>query len=91
MEQFRRIKDVPVVFCVVVPSGVVTVMVFTSWASTLHSILYPAGRNVLNPCMSSGLPAKRDDTLSMTPGVSILRGQVSQAIGEDVAWLTFDS
>ncbi len=36
------------------------------------SILYPGGKNVLNPTMRSGWPLKRLETLLITPGVSIL-------------------
>lgn len=37
------------------------------------SILYPGGRKVLKPTMSSGWPLKRLETRLMTPGVSMLQ------------------
>ena len=52
------------------PFGAVTDTVPGSLACT--SILYPGGRKVLNPTISSGCPLKSDDTLLITPGVSIL-------------------
>ena len=36
------------------------------------SILYPGGRNMLNPMMRSGWPLNRLDTRPVTPGVSML-------------------
>ena len=54
----------------VVPIGVVTLIEFGS-SPAPHSILYPGGRKVLKPWISSGLPAKSVLTLPMTPGVSI--------------------
>ena len=63
----------PLVVCVVVPDGVVTMMVFGSDGSADMSIRYPTGRKVLKPWMRYGLPVKRRETRSMTPGVSILR------------------
>ena len=52
------------------PFGAVTDTVPGSLACT--SILYPGGRKVLKPTISSGCPLKSDDTLLITPGVSIL-------------------
>ena len=52
------------------PFGAVTDTVPGSLACT--SILYPGGRKVLKPTISSGCPLNSDDTLLMTPGVSIL-------------------
>ena len=52
------------------PFGAVTDTVPGSLACT--SILYPGGRKVLKPTISSGCPLKSDDTLLMTPGVSML-------------------
>ena len=53
------------------PLGAVTDTVPGSLACT--SILYPGGRNVLKPTMSSGCPLNSDETLLMTPGVSMLK------------------
>lgn len=52
------------------PLGAVTDTVPGSLACT--SILYPGGRNVLNPTINSGCPLNRDDTRLITPGVSML-------------------
>lgn len=62
----------PLVVCVVVPEGVVTVIELGFWASVVQSMRYPAGKKVLKPWMSVGCPWKRFDTRSMTPGVSML-------------------
>lgn len=43
-----------------------------TWSFCCTSILYPGGKNVLKPTISSGWPLKRSDTLAITPGVSIL-------------------
>lgn len=62
---------------VVIPKGVVTVIVVTPPSAvaleeeTEHSILYPGGRNVLNPTIKFGCPRNRVDTRSITPGVSM--------------------
>ena len=42
--------------CVITPIGVVTVMAPTFRGSLERSMRYPGGRNVLKPCMRSGLP-----------------------------------
>lgn len=63
---------VDLVFWVVVPSGVVTVIVLGSEGSADTSMRYPTGRKVLNPCMRYGFPWKRRETRWMTPGVSML-------------------
>ena len=52
------------------PIGVVTLIALGS-LSAPHSIRYPGGKKVLNPWISSGLPAKSVLTLPITPGVSI--------------------
>lgn len=57
---------------VVVPVGVVTRIGFGSDGSKEHSILYPGGKNVLNPWIKLGWPLNNVETLSMTPGVSML-------------------
>lgn len=57
---------------VVVPVGVVTVIGLGSEGSREHSIRYPGGKNVLNPWIKLGWPLNNVETLSITPGVSIL-------------------
>ena len=59
------------------PFGAVTDTVPGSLACT--SILYPGGRKVLKPTMSSGCPLKSDETLLMTPGVSMLKNKGKHA------------
>lgn len=51
----------------VVPGIPVTPTVFIE----VTSILYPGGKNVLNPTISSGWPLNRHETRAITPGVSI--------------------
>ena len=53
------------------PVGADTVTLLGSLACT--SILYPGGRNVLNPTINSGCPLNKLDTRLITPGVSILK------------------
>ena len=68
----------PVASWVRVPVGVLTVM---NWLSPVeHSILYPGGKNVLKPEMSTGWPLKSMETCSIRPGVvSLELPQVSKA------------
>ena len=67
----------PAAFCMRVPKGVVTVI---RWLSpVVHSILYPGGRNVLKPEMSSGWPLKSMETRSITPGVVSLSQDQNKA------------
>jgi len=47
-----------------------------SWFWT--SILYPGGKKVLNPTISSGWPRNRLETREITPGVSILKKKMHQ-------------
>jgi hypothetical protein len=61
----------------VVPIGVVTLMALGS-PPVPHSILYPGGKNVLKPWIRFGLPAKSVETLSITPGVSMLKESISR-------------
>ena len=59
------------------PVGAVTDTVPGLLACT--SILYPGGRNVLKPTISSGCPLNSDDTLLITPGVSMLENKCSMS------------
>ena len=70
------------------PFGAVTETVPGSLACT--SILYPGGRNVLKPTMSSGCPLNSDETLLMTPGVSILENS-KNATTLDQCYKTYTS
>lgn len=61
----------PLLDVVVWPAGDVTDTQEGSFAWT--SILYPGGKKVLNPTINSGCPLNSDETLLITPGVSMLR------------------
>lgn len=62
----------PPICVVVCPEGVVTLIMLVSLGLLKHSIRYPGGKKVLNPEINVGCPLNSVDTLSMTPGVSIL-------------------
>lgn len=68
----------PAHICVCWPVGAVTETLPGSWAWT--SILYPGGKNVLKPTISSGCPLNNVDTLLITPGVSILEAKQNMKI-----------
>lgn len=57
-------------FLVDVPIGVVTIIVFGS--DLEQEIENPWGKKVLNPSINFGWPLNKEETLSITPGVSIL-------------------
>lgn len=63
-------RDVAEFLLMEVSNGVVTIMVLTSEVE--HSMEKPWGRKVLNPSINFGCPLNKDETLSITPGVSIL-------------------
>jgi hypothetical protein len=72
----------------VVPIGVVALMALGS-PPVPHSILYSGGKNVLKPWIRFGLPAKSVETLSITPGVSMLKGKHKQAFLENRGHSTY--